>query len=101
MIYMRGDEMTKVRVTQEQADVLHKVAKMVKDIPADKVIRALEKGFEVEPEFKEGDWVIRGDTGQIGQVTGFGTSISNDDVTLAYEIGKSTRLNSSHVAISY
>ena len=60
--------LTKVRVTQEQADVLHKVAKMVKDIPADKVIRALEGGFEIAPTYEIGDWVVHTPTGSIEKI---------------------------------
>ena|SRR5690625_824044 len=68
--------MEKVKLTQEQADLLEeKTIKMSRDkivntfvkingissshFHLDELIRALYIGYEVEPEFKVGDWVIR------------------------------------------
>jgi|SRR5699024_336258 len=86
--------MEKVKLTQEQAEAIeerlkfsHKKHEIVrctatkgwvgdtpmKDIPLDKIIRALYIGYEVEPEFAVGDWVIskKDKIGIPGQITEF------------------------------
>lgn len=40
----------KVKLTKGQAEIMLQVAKMVKDIPAKKVISALENGYEIVDE---------------------------------------------------
>ena len=42
--------MERVKVTQEQADILFRIARMSKGIPAKVLISELENGFEIESE---------------------------------------------------
>lgn len=62
--------MEKVKITQEQANQLSKNVvkangvrrhienKWMSDLTTDELIRALYIGYEVEPNFKVGDWVV-------------------------------------------
>lgn len=50
--------------------------KNLEGIDLDKLIRALYFGYEVEPEFKVGDWVVTKVTNHIGKITGF-SNITN------------------------
>src|SRR5690625_1685515 len=76
---------------------------------ASHLARALYIGYEVRPKFKVGDWVIRTlelgryhEKGRVFQIASFDDweNIYADDGGPSQD-RKSTRLNSSHVAISY
>ncbi len=78
----------KVRITRKQADeveiqkkelkphdvvtrkiVSRRTNKVFKDIDLDTLIRALYIGYEVEPDFEVGDWVVHIPTGVIGEIS--------------------------------
>ncbi len=75
--------MSKVILTQEQARMFENHKDAVKtllqkrvcdncptsidDIPIDDVVKAIVYGYEVEPEFKVGDWVVT-KSGHIGEI---------------------------------
>src|SRR5690625_3295176 len=46
----------KPKVTKEQAETLIQVARMLKDIPSETVIKAFENGFEIEDETLRIEW---------------------------------------------
>ena len=76
--------MNKVKLTQEQARMFenHKYAveellkkrvcdncpTSIDDMPIDDVVKAIAYGYEVEPEYEEGDWVIY--NGKVVQIVG-------------------------------
>src|SRR5699024_4499260 len=63
--------MKKVKLTQKQYDGVDKIAKLFEGFQLDrlkKVIEIIERGYEVDPEYKVGDWVVHKDKGEIGKV---------------------------------
>lgn len=76
--------MSKIKLTQEQARMFenHKYAvktllqkrvcdncpTSIDDVPIDDVVKAIVYGYEVEPEYEEGDWVIY--NGKVVQIVG-------------------------------
>lgn len=60
--------MEKVKITHEQADAIEKIKSgALMDVPLDNLIKAMIIGYEIEPEFKVGDWVVTKD-GYIGEI---------------------------------
>ena len=88
--------MKKVKVTKEQAKGLNQITtpqsavkehvgnwQLGNDLNAlslDELIRALYIGYEVEPEFKVGDWVVTKVTNHIGKITGFSSITKYYDI---------------------
>ena len=49
----------KITITQEQADAVDLLLKSVTGMRVVNLVRAIKEGYEVEPEYKIGDWVVR------------------------------------------
>ncbi|WP_405103105.1 hypothetical protein [Oceanobacillus sp. FSL H7-0719] len=96
--------MEKVKVTKEQAKGLNQITtpqsavkehvgnwqmgNRLNDLTLDELIRALYIGYEVEPEFKVGDWIIDKSVNKIGKITENinGRDIYNDGREISYSL---------------
>ena len=96
--------MEKVKVTKEQAKGLNQITtpqsavkehvgnwqmgNRLNDLTLDELIRALYIGYEVEPEFKVGDWIIDKSVNKIGKITEIinGRDIYNDGRNISYSL---------------
>lgn len=51
--------MEKVKVTREQAEAVDALREIAKEMLVVDLLRAIKEGYEVEPEYKPGDWIVR------------------------------------------
>lgn len=51
--------MNKVKLTREQADAIEHLKDLTNDLGVVDLADAIYVGYEIEPEFKVGDWVVR------------------------------------------
>ncbi|MET3657875.1 hypothetical protein [Sporosarcina psychrophila] len=49
----------KVKLTREQADAIDTMARATKGMLVVDLLRAIQEGYDVEPEYKVGDWIVR------------------------------------------
>ena|SRR5690625_750606 len=72
--------MEKVKVTKRESELIDSFKEDFKmnfyGMDFVKFVSALKDGYEVEPEFKVGDWVLTKVTNHIGKITGF-SNITN------------------------
>lgn len=74
--------MEKVRITQEQADMIKEINKKFHGMLNLDLIRVIKGEYEVEPEFKAGDWVSVAWMGEVPTIHNITSDISKTHVNI-------------------